>query len=146
MIISNYCLECSEPLRGRFDKKFCGDSCRNVYNNRVNGNVNNYVRNVNNVLRKNRRILDSLFKMGDKQIHLAPTPHHPTRPLFNRHTRIIARPHPQARQRIKQCTFTGIGVPDQGHPPRTNSRHRSSGICHGRLPTSGPSPSILSKS
>ena len=69
MIIINYCLECSEPLRGRFDKKFCGDSCRNVYNNRVNGNVNNYVRNVNNVLRKNRRILDSLFKMGDKQIH-----------------------------------------------------------------------------
>ena len=68
-MITNYCLECSEPLRGRYDKKFCGDSCRNVYNNRVNGNVNNYVRNVNNVLRKNRRILDSLFKMGDKQIH-----------------------------------------------------------------------------
>jgi len=69
MIINNNCLECSDLLRGRVDKKFCSDSCRNVYNNRVNGNVNNYVRNVNNVLRKNRRILESLFRLGDKQVH-----------------------------------------------------------------------------
>jgi len=69
MMINNSCLECSEPLRGRIDKKFCSDSCRNVHNNRVNGSINNYVRNVNNVLRKNRRILESLFRLGDKQVH-----------------------------------------------------------------------------
>ncbi|MFM7016915.1 MAG: hypothetical protein ACKOX3_11365 [Bacteroidota bacterium] len=69
MIIQNNCLECNEVLRGRYDKKFCSDGCRNVHNNRINGSINNYVRNVNNVLKKNRRILEALHKLGDKQVH-----------------------------------------------------------------------------
>lgn len=58
------CLECGEPLRGRADKKFCDDACRNSYNNRQNSDANNYVRNVHYVLRKNRRILEELNPDG----------------------------------------------------------------------------------
>ena len=52
------CPECSEPIRGRIDKKFCSDLCRNSFNNKVNSDSNNYVRNINNALRKNRRLLE----------------------------------------------------------------------------------------
>lgn len=54
------CLECKEPISGRIDKKFCSDQCRNTYNNRQNSDSTNHVRNVNNILRKNRRILREL--------------------------------------------------------------------------------------
>jgi hypothetical protein len=37
------CLFCNKPIRGRTDKKFCDQ--------------NNLVRNINNALRKNRRLL-----------------------------------------------------------------------------------------
>ncbi|TRX56057.1 hypothetical protein FNH22_16905 [Fulvivirga sp. M361] len=52
------CLECDTKIYGRFDKKFCSDQCRNAYNNRLNSDSNNYIRNVNNILRKNRRVLE----------------------------------------------------------------------------------------
>ncbi|MCD9574852.1 hypothetical protein [Flavobacterium soyae] len=54
------CLECSEKLVGREDKKFCSDNCRNAYNNKINKDSNNFMRNVNNKLRKNYRILSEL--------------------------------------------------------------------------------------
>lgn len=54
------CLECGDKLIGRADKKFCSDQCRNAFNNRNNSDANNLVRNVNNTLRKNRRILVEL--------------------------------------------------------------------------------------
>ncbi len=52
------CPECGEPIKGRTDKKFCSDLCRNSYNNKINSDSNNYVRNINNALRRNRRILE----------------------------------------------------------------------------------------
>src|SRR5687768_6938635 len=55
------CMECGEPIKGRADKKFCSDMCRNSYNNKLNSDTNNYVRNVNNILRKNRRILEEMI-------------------------------------------------------------------------------------
>ena len=58
------CLECGTEIFGRVDKKFCSDQCRNSYNNRLNSDSNNYVRNVHNVLRKNRRILEELNPGG----------------------------------------------------------------------------------
>lgn len=59
------CPECGEPIHGRVDKKFCSDMCRNAFNNKNNSDSNNFVRNVNNALRKNRRILESTL-VGDK--------------------------------------------------------------------------------
>lgn len=54
------CLECSEKIIGREDKKFCSDGCRNSYNNKINKDSNNFMRNINNRLRKNYRILTEL--------------------------------------------------------------------------------------
>ncbi len=54
------CLECGEILKGRVDKKFCSDACRNTYNNQVNKDTVNLIRNTNNQLRKNWRILEEL--------------------------------------------------------------------------------------
>ncbi len=51
------CLECKEPIIGRSDKKFCSDYCRNSYNNKVNKDSKNLIRNTNNRLRKNYKIL-----------------------------------------------------------------------------------------
>lgn len=58
------CTECGASVLGRIDKKFCSDQCRSTHNNRRNSEPNKYVREVNNVLRKNRRILDSLNPGG----------------------------------------------------------------------------------
>uniref|UniRef100_UPI00374D4ADE DUF2116 family Zn-ribbon domain-containing protein n=2 Tax=Ferruginibacter sp. TaxID=1940288 RepID=UPI00374D4ADE len=55
------CLTCGKTIKGRTDKKFCDDYCRNGYNNQLKAGDNNYVRNINNALRKNRRILESLL-------------------------------------------------------------------------------------
>ena len=54
------CLECGEKIVGREDKKFCSDGCRNAYNNKINKDSTNFMRNVNNKLRKNYRILSVL--------------------------------------------------------------------------------------
>ena len=62
------CLECDAPLLGRIDKKFCSDQCRSTHYNRINGGVSNYVRNVNNALKRNRRILDSLNPGGKVKV------------------------------------------------------------------------------
>lgn len=58
------CLECNETIVGREDKKFCGDGCRNSYNNKINKDSTNLMRNINNKLRKNYRILSTLNPEG----------------------------------------------------------------------------------
>lgn len=54
------CLECGEKLVGRTDKRFCSDACRNLYHYHANNAPINYVRNVVNALKRNRRILSEL--------------------------------------------------------------------------------------
>ncbi|HHH52711.1 MAG TPA: hypothetical protein ENK91_03565, partial [Bacteroidetes bacterium] len=51
------------------DKKFCSADCRISYHNRLNKDKNNYMRNVNRVLRKNRKILFELNPEGKITIH-----------------------------------------------------------------------------
>ncbi len=58
------CLDCGKPLVGRADKKFCDDNCRSSYNNRRNSEDSSYLRKVNGILRRNRRILEKLNPMG----------------------------------------------------------------------------------
>ena len=55
------CLTCSKPIKGRTDKKFCDDYCRNNYNNQLKSATTNLVRNINNALGKNRRILENFL-------------------------------------------------------------------------------------
>ena len=53
------CLACGKELHGRVDKKFCNDYCRNAYNNSLKSADSGVVRNINNALIKNRRILEA---------------------------------------------------------------------------------------
>jgi predicted nucleic acid-binding Zn ribbon protein len=62
------CIECGEKIIGRSDKKFCNDSCRNAYNNNQNKDSSNLMRNVNNKLRKNYRILSEINIEGKTKI------------------------------------------------------------------------------
>jgi hypothetical protein len=62
------CMECGEELRGRVDQKFCGDFCRNGYHNKENNSYNSNIRRVNNILRKNRKILASCNPSGKRTI------------------------------------------------------------------------------
>ncbi len=64
--VSNQCLQCGKPLRGRSDKKFCDDYCRNNFNNQLKSKTTNLVRNINNAMMKNRRILEHLFAEGEE--------------------------------------------------------------------------------
>ena len=59
---TNNCTHCEKILKGRSDKKFCDDYCRAAYNNDLKGPANNLVRNINNALGKNRRILQTYLK------------------------------------------------------------------------------------
>jgi predicted nucleic acid-binding Zn ribbon protein len=54
------CMSCGEIVKGRSDKKFCNDYCRNAYNNELKKS-NGEVRYINHVLGKNRRILERLL-------------------------------------------------------------------------------------
>jgi hypothetical protein len=62
------CLECQEPVKGRVDKKFCSDYCRNAHNNKINKDSKNLIRNINNRLRKNHKILSELNVSGKTKV------------------------------------------------------------------------------
>ena len=61
-------LECQEPLLGRIDKKFCSDYCRNSFNNRINKDNKNLIRNINNRLRRNNKLLSDLNLTGKTKV------------------------------------------------------------------------------
>ena len=63
------CLDCSEPLKGRADKKFCDDQCRSNYNNRLKIEKSDFVKEVNNILRRNRSILQQLNPDGKAKVN-----------------------------------------------------------------------------
>ena len=62
------CLECGESFKGRIDKKYCSDYCRNTYNNKINRESKNLIRNTNNRLRKNYKVLTNLNKTGKTKV------------------------------------------------------------------------------
>ena len=64
------CLSCQKALKGRIDKKFCDDNCRNNYNNIQNSDRNNFVRSINTILRKNRKILEELLPEGERTMNV----------------------------------------------------------------------------
>lgn len=56
------CMQCGSPIKGRRDKKFCDDHCRNNYYNWLHMNRTNMMRQIHQVLRKNRRILQNALE------------------------------------------------------------------------------------
>jgi len=65
---SRKCQECHTELHGRKDQKFCSDYCRNSYNNKQNEDVNNQMRRINRILRKNRKILETMNPNGKSTV------------------------------------------------------------------------------
>jgi hypothetical protein len=63
------CIECGDSIIGRSDKKYCSDLCRVSYNNKLNCVSNSHVRNINTVLKRNRKILEELVSEKAKKIH-----------------------------------------------------------------------------
>lgn len=63
------CPICNTEFDGRIDKKFCCDQCRNTYNNTLNQDVINFSRQINRVLRTNRRVLSDLYQKNIRKVH-----------------------------------------------------------------------------
>ena len=61
LIMERKCIECGSKLLGRIDQKFCSDYCRTSFNNQKNRDVSKVVRNTNNCLKRNRKILKNLI-------------------------------------------------------------------------------------
>lgn len=58
------CLQCSTPLSGRADKRFCDDQCRSNYNHSQRSSSERMIMAVNKQLRLNRKILKTLNPKG----------------------------------------------------------------------------------
>ncbi len=63
------CLECRKPLTGRSDKKFCNTYCRTKYHGQHRGDNLRYVRKIDSILRRNRKILGILNPEGKAIVH-----------------------------------------------------------------------------
>ena len=59
------CLQCGRVIKGRIDKKFCDDGCRNAFNNKQKTGNTPLMRNINNILRKNRQLLENVIPEGE---------------------------------------------------------------------------------
>lgn len=70
---SRCCGTCKKPLRGRSDKKFCDDYCRNQHNNhqRLHNPDNQRMRKINGLLEKNRKILESLLSTHEDTLKIS---------------------------------------------------------------------------
>ncbi len=64
----NTCMQCGVEIKGRPDKKFCDDACRNAWHNQQNKEEAAQTRGVNAILRKNRRVLIALNTTGKSKV------------------------------------------------------------------------------
>jgi hypothetical protein len=55
--ISQQCLNCGKPLKGRADKKFCNPGCKNEYNNRLQREERAAISHIDLILKHYRRVL-----------------------------------------------------------------------------------------
>jgi len=62
--MERFCLDCGTPVKGRSDKKYCDDLCRNNYNNHLKAEDSLVVKKINCILKRNRSILSGLNPEG----------------------------------------------------------------------------------
>lgn len=65
------CLLCGDLVRGRKDRLYCSDQCRIEYHNLQNRDASKFMTNINNLLRKNHRILQRLNSDGTTKVSKA---------------------------------------------------------------------------
>lgn len=63
-----FCPICGTQLKGRSDKKFCSDKCRNIHFNR-NKQKLDCINIINRTLKRNRKILEELNPGGTTLVH-----------------------------------------------------------------------------
>ncbi len=63
-----YCLNCKRAIAGRLDKKFCSDSCRTMYNNRLYRERKGSLERIDRILKKNHAIMEKLYSRGEREI------------------------------------------------------------------------------
>lgn len=63
------CLECGQEVFGRADKRFCTDHCRATYNNKKHRETNALIKEVNRMLKNNRKILAHFNPKGKSTVH-----------------------------------------------------------------------------
>ncbi len=66
------CGFCGKELKGRSDKKFCNDSCRNAFNHKNRENNNDLFLPIISILKKNRAVLAEARK--DKKTKMLSIP------------------------------------------------------------------------
>lgn len=64
--VKRCCLFCGSELKGRLDKKFCDDLCRNNYHYNQNKHNDIILNTINKSLKHNRKILQKLCARGRK--------------------------------------------------------------------------------
>lgn len=64
------CLTCEQLIKGRIDKKFCDDYCRSAFNNKKYITERRFVRRVNQLLLRNRRILEKFLAGHGSSMHI----------------------------------------------------------------------------
>ena len=62
------CLQCSEELQGRSDKKFCNVQCKSGYNNMARSDDEKNIQYINKAIRRNRTILKQLSPIGKNSV------------------------------------------------------------------------------
>lgn len=62
------CLQCKLPVAGRSDKKFCDDACRSSYHAAFSKTDEDYVKQINQRLKRNRKILLALNPEGKAKV------------------------------------------------------------------------------
>ncbi len=64
------CKECGKELRGRSDKKFCSDMCRNSFHNKKRRTDNIRIAEVNKILLRNNRIFNKYISENEVFINI----------------------------------------------------------------------------
>jgi len=66
--METHCQHCGEMLKGRSDKRYCNNYCKNAYFNEKKKNEHEQIRSIDLVLKKNRRILRDALAGRKKRI------------------------------------------------------------------------------
>ncbi len=62
------CLDGGKAVRGRTDKKFCDDNCRNNYNNHLKSENGLVFKKINSILKKNYNLLAKFNPKGKVKV------------------------------------------------------------------------------